>query len=202
MGILNLLFGKKAEKDGVVTYETEPKQVAEVMGVKITSSIIINRDEETAELHREATRLKDAGDWDGAVAALQKAQERMRKSNFSHTTESWVRLPLFLQQAGRFEEAMTEFNRLLDEVDDLMAKEFSHQPERFWAGFAYYPRVVIYNKMKVACKRQKLPDDAAKYEALRDEYRDKHEKFNKKFDTWHRKDMARKSAELDKLLGR
>jgi hypothetical protein len=33
--------------------------------------------------------------------------------------------------------------------------------------------------MKVACKRQKLPEDAAKYEKLRDEFDRKHEVFIK-----------------------
>lgn len=192
------VFSETKRENGVVTYETEPQNILEVNGITITSGFVINKDEETASLHREATRLKDAGDWDGAVAALQKAQDRMRKSNFSHTTEGWLRLPLFLQQGGRFDESMDEFNRLLNEVDERMANEFSHQPKRFWLGFAHHPRSVIYDKMRVACKRQKLLVEADKYETLRDEFRDKGEKFKKKFDAWHSKDMERKRAELEK----
>ena len=160
--------------------------------ITITSSLIINRDEEIAALHREATRLKETGDWDGAVAGLREAQVRMRESSTSYPIETWVRLPLFLKQAGRFEEAMLEFSRQLDEIDGRIAKEFSHQPERFWSGFAYHPRAVIYDKMRVACKRQKLPEEAGKYEVLRDEYREKGEKFRTEFDAWNRKDMAHK----------
>lgn len=163
-----------------------------------SASPVVDSHDATAALHREATRMKVAGDWDGAVSALQKAQELMRNSNVINTTESWVRLPLFLQQAGRFEEAMEEFNRLLNEIDTLKAKESSQFPDKFRLGFTHHPRAVIYDKMRVACKRQKSLEEAANYEVLRDEQREKHEDFRKEFDVWHRMDMARKRAEFEK----
>lgn len=136
MGIFSFLFWKKPagnkpthtfretrREDGVSTYETAPKKVIEVDGVTIMSNFVINKDEETAALHREATHWKESGDWDNAIATLQKAQERMRKSNLSNTAESWVRLPLFLQQGGRFNEAELEFQRLLDDLPALARKE-------------------------------------------------------------------------------
>lgn len=127
MGFFAKLFQSKPARslsetrreNGVVTYELEPRTVAEAGGVTITSNLVINKDEETAELHKEATRWKREGDWDKAVAALQKAQARMRQSSFSHTPQDWVRLPLFLQQAGRFVEAEVEFQRLLDDLPNL-----------------------------------------------------------------------------------
>lgn len=132
MGLFDLFkFKKKSaggfvetrREDGIATYETAPKKVVEVAGITITSNFVINKDEETAALHREATRLRDAGDLDSAIVALQKVQERMRKSSFSNTAERWVRLPLFLQQAGRFNEAELEFQRLLDDLPDLARRE-------------------------------------------------------------------------------
>lgn len=125
MGFFSNLLNFKETKceNGITTYETEPRKVAETGGIAIMSSFVINKDEETAALHRKATSLRDAGDLDSAIVALQKAQERMRQSNFSHTAESWVRLPLFLQQAGRFHEAELEFQRLLDDLPDLARRE-------------------------------------------------------------------------------
>lgn len=116
-------FFETQHEDGISTYETAPKKVIEVDGVTIMSNFIINKDEETAALHREATRLRDAGDLDNAIVTLQKVQERMRKSNFSNTAERWVRLPLFLQQAGRFNESEFEFQRLLDDLPALARRE-------------------------------------------------------------------------------
>jgi tetratricopeptide (TPR) repeat protein len=153
-------------------------------------SLFINKskeDEEIAALHREATRLKDAGDWDKAIAALQKAQNMMRRSNVANTTESWLRLPLFLQQGGRFDEAMEEFNRLLAETDARIANEFSHQPEFAQYGFTHQVRATIYNKMRVACKRQNLLDETARYKALHDEYMGKDEQFRVAFEKYKKK---------------
>lgn len=177
-------FVETKRENGLVTYESLPKYAGGT-GSTITATI----DEETAELHRRATALKDAGDMDGAVEALKKVKDR--------TGTAGVRFPLFLQQAGRFDESMEEFNRLLNEVESISAKDFGHHPERFWKGFSYQPRSEIYDKMRLACKRQKLPDEAAKYEALRDEFREKSDKFKEEFDEWHRKDMERKRAELE-----
>lgn len=143
-------------------------------------SLIIDsskEDEEISALHREATRLKDVGDLDKAIAALQKAQNLMRRSNVVNTTESWLRLPLFLQQGGRFDEAMVEFNRILAETDTRIANEFSHQPEFAQHGFTHHVRATIYDKMRAACKRQNLGDEAARYLALRNEYMEKDEQF-------------------------
>lgn len=174
-------FVEVGRENGVVTYETLPK-FAGGIGVQMTATI----DEESAELLREATRLKSEKDWNGAIEALKKADAR--------TGTVGVRLPLYLQQAGRFEEAMAGFNKLLAEVESQAAKNFSHHPERFWKGFSYFPRSNIYDKMRLACKRQKLPEEAGKYEALRDEFLEKHEKFSREFDNWHRKDLEQRIA--------
>lgn len=179
------MYGNKfievKREDGIVTYETLPKSAGGT-GTQMTATI----DEESAELLREATRLKGEKDWNGAIEALKKADAR--------TGTVGVRLPLYLQQAGRFEEAMIGFNKLLSEVESQAAKDFSHHPERFWKGFSYYPRSHIYDKMRLACKRQKLPEEAAKYEVLRDEFLEKHEKFRREFDNWHRKDLEQRIA--------
>lgn len=177
------MYGNKfiavGRENGIVTYETLPKSVGGT-GAQITATI----DEESAELLREAARLKGEKDWNGAIEALKKADAR--------TGTVGVRLPLYLQQAGRFEEAMAAFNKLLSEIELQVVKDFSHHPERFWDGFSYFPRSNIYDKMRLACKRQKLPEEAEKYEALRDEFLKKHEKFSSEFDSWHRKDLEQR----------
>lgn len=165
----------------VHTIETQPEKIIEGNRIKITAQVFAKsrRDSRISVLHRDATKLKDLGEWDKAIDALQEAQELMRKSDELHTMESWLRLPIFLQQGGRFDEAMQEFNRLLGEVDSRTAQEYSHHPEFMQHGATHHRRAAIYNKMKVACRRQKLPEEAAKYEKLRDEYYAKHEEYGK-----------------------
>ncbi len=190
-----------------VVYETRPQVIVESGGVAVSAQMFVRsrRNSRISVLHREATQLKDSGEWDKAIAALQEAQELMRKSDDIDTIERWLRLPIFLQQGGRFDEAMQEFNRLLDELNDRTAREFSHQPEFIQRGATHHQRAAIYNKMKVACKRQKLPEKAAKYEKLRDECLEKHQKYMEERDIYWKEQSAlreakraERRAELDK----
>ena len=192
------VFVETKRENGVVTYETPPQKILETHGITLTASMVINRDEETAALHREATQLKYIADWDGAIESLKKAQERMRHSNFRHPAESWLRLPLFLQQGGRFDEAMEEFNRILDETDDRIAKECSYMHEYYRHGAAYFVRGTIYGKMSLACKRQKLPKEAEKYKELREKFLEKHDEFMVEWEKFDKIESARKRAELEK----
>lgn len=166
MGIFSRLFGgDKAQQDINVSFGfTKPSPVAERI----------------AELNRAATRYKDEKDWDKAIACLREASDLTPKSNMSYAAEHYTRLPLFLQQGGRFEEAMQEFESLLASVPGIIAKEFAHQNKttRTMLEHAYY--YTIYDKMRLACKRQKLIDKAAEYEALYNEHKAKHAKMLEK----------------------
>lgn len=122
-------FVETKHSDGVVTYETEPIKVAETSGIAIMSSFVINRDEETAALGRQATVLKNAKDWDGAIACLRAQQVRMVNSP-GHSINTWCRLGLILQQAGRTDEANIEFQRRLDDLPRLARQlSFLDNPE-------------------------------------------------------------------------
>ena len=73
-------------------------------------------DDGIAALLRQATALKESGDWGGSIAQLRIAKTRMLASSVSYPAETWCRLPLYLQQAGRMSEAMAEFQFLLDDL--------------------------------------------------------------------------------------
>ena len=75
------------------------------------------RDDRLAELLRQATAFKDQKDWDAALTALAEAKRLMLVSPVSYPAETWCKYPLYLQQAGRFEEAMSEFQFLLDDLE-------------------------------------------------------------------------------------
>lgn len=64
----------------------------------------------------EATAYAEAKDWDKAIAVLQVARAQMAVSPFTYPVETWCKLPLYLQRAGRFEESMQAFDSLLDDL--------------------------------------------------------------------------------------
>ncbi|WP_329007129.1 hypothetical protein [Pseudomonas aeruginosa] len=79
-------------------------------------SITVNRSpekEEAARLGREATALKSSGNLGGAIRCLQEVKRLMGSNPRGYTAQQWLRLPLYLQEAGRFDEAMEEFQELL-----------------------------------------------------------------------------------------
>ncbi|MDP2430505.1 MAG: hypothetical protein Q8O33_00565 [Pseudomonadota bacterium] len=121
---------------------------------------------EVADLNREATRHKQAKDWDAAIACLQRAQALMRTHQLSNTVEIWLRLPLFLQQAGYFEESMAEFNALLSDAKPLIARDYAHATANVRRSLLSTHLARIHDKMRVACKRQKLFEAAARHERL------------------------------------
>jgi tetratricopeptide (TPR) repeat protein len=123
-------------------------------------------------LHREATTHKKVN-WDAAVACLQEAANLMRQHDSPHIIESWTRLPVFLQQAGRYDEAIQEFERLLSEVKPRVAKEMalSRSSPSVVKGFTHLSYSKIYDKMRLASQRQKLPNKAHEYQHLSEQHK-------------------------------
>lgn len=144
-------------------------QPGEKIGATIaTSNIVITKnpiDERIAALHREATQHKDS-DWDAAVECLQEANDLMRRHGGIYDIERWLRLPVFLQQAGRFQEAMQVFRQLLDDVEPRVKAEFSHTSPTTIEKYIHLNYKKIYDKMRMACKREKRPKDATQFGAL------------------------------------
>jgi hypothetical protein len=72
-----------------------------------------SRESRTEEWLREAGERKDANDIDAAIRLLQRAYEEIKREGSSFPVDTFLRLPLYLQQAGRGKEAWHEFTRLL-----------------------------------------------------------------------------------------
>lgn len=128
----------------------------------VTITLVSNYDAELAELEMQATEFKKAKDWNSAIECLQKA--RLWRGTGTD------RLPLFLQQAGRFDEAMAEFNLLLDEVDANCMAMFGHQPDFIQQGQSLHMRAAIYDKMRLACQREKRIVEAKQYATISDDF--------------------------------
>ena len=119
-----------------------------------------------AALHREATELKGKKEWDKAIACLQEAERLKPKVTTIYPVKHALRLPLFLQQAGRFDEAMQEFQKLLDGTEARIAHQFSHQKKTVQKKLAHADYADIYKTMCTACKREKRFEQVQEYTKL------------------------------------
>lgn len=111
-------------------------------------------DDRIAALHREATQHKDSRDWPAAVRCLYEAKALMQRSSVLYPVLSWLRLPLFLQQAGRYDEAVAEFGWLLDTTPDRIAREFGHQTPDVIKRIVRDDLATIRDKMRLASQRE------------------------------------------------
>ena len=106
---------------GTIQSNTDVSLKYEVSVRKKTAS-----EEKSRELLKDATQKKNEKDLDGAIACLREAYKLMAQSSISYPIETYLRLPLYLQQAGHYNESIVEFERLLKNSPDKIAKEFSH----------------------------------------------------------------------------
>ena len=67
----------------------------------------------SAKLLKEVTKLKKGGELDQAIETLKKAYHEIEREGGGHAMQTYLRLPMLLQQAGRPDDAWEEYNRLL-----------------------------------------------------------------------------------------
>ena len=121
---------------------------------KIFGSKVANKT--SRELLKEATQLKKAGDWNGAIQSLRQAYKYSKSEGISYGANVYLRLPKYLYEAGRADEAWSEYNRLLSE--GLNGKAPSKE-------MAEVNQSQIYGSMAGQLKKEKKFYDAAIYQA-------------------------------------
>lgn len=117
---------------------------------------------EEYQLDRDATAMKKAGDWDGAIAAL-----RQRKALMGVQWQE-DKLAKYLQAAGRFDEAMTEIQWLLANTHACAQAGLSHQPASVLLLQRTIKRGQIHGNAALICKRAKAFQLQAEHERERD----------------------------------
>lgn len=122
--------------------------------------------QESSDLMKQATQLQGE-DIQAAVGALRKAQKLLGNG---HPILAHLRLPLYLQKAGLYEESVTEFKKLLKKSPQRNSSKFSHQPKETQKYFIALERGVIYDKMRLAAERESRLDDAKKYNGLSEKH--------------------------------
>ncbi|MBI2852050.1 MAG: hypothetical protein HYX84_02960 [Chloroflexi bacterium] len=105
-------------------------------------------------LLKEATAKKDAGDINGAIHILKKAYQAIGKLETIYAVNTFLRLPQYLQEAGRNDEAWHEYNLLLtkgypNQMNNLELMPMDHS--------------IIYDKMRLFLQREGRNDLAVRF---------------------------------------
>lgn len=103
---------------------------------------------------RKATAEKDAGNFDEAINLLRRAYEVTKIDGTEHSVETFLRLPLYLQKAGRNDEGWKEFNLLLTNGYPNQNKDLQ---------FVAMTNSKIYDKMRLFLQRENKNDLAIKF---------------------------------------
>jgi hypothetical protein len=98
--------------------------------MSFTVELISPGPDQASELHKQATVLKEAGDWAEAILKLQAAKLIMLESGKPYTPGMWFRLAGFLQHAGRYDEALSELGRLQCDSERLIGPPSDWKPSR------------------------------------------------------------------------
>ena len=119
--------------------------------IEITYSTKIPAWEETKsqKLLKEATARKKAGDLDGAIESLREAFSQTGEDGGGYGLTALLRLPMYLQEAGRSDEAWGELNELILRMSSGQDK-----------SLAMMDISIIYDKMRLFRQREKKPEGA------------------------------------------
>lgn len=103
-------------------------------------------DERADELFKLATQKKKEKDWEGAINTLNEAYREISQSHLNYSIESFIRLPQFLQLAGRSKEAWQKYNELLFNGFPTQLQNRSTLPME---------RSILFDKMRLHLQREK-----------------------------------------------
>ncbi|MBN1460605.1 MAG: hypothetical protein JXA57_13810 [Armatimonadetes bacterium] len=105
------------------------------------------------DLLKEATARKERGDLRGAIGCLRSAYARIGKDD-GYTVSTFLRLPMYLQLAGKPRQAWREF-------DLLLRHGYAGQPRA--KGLRAMDVSEVYDKMRLFLQREGRARDAVAY---------------------------------------
>jgi len=108
-------------------------------------------------LLKKATAKKKSGDLDKAVSLLREAYGEIARTGDIQQPATFLRLPMYLREAGRPSEAWAEFNAMLAGQYPLDMRD----PE-----FASLWQSQIYDKMRLFLQKEKKNDQAVLFGVL------------------------------------
>lgn len=121
------------------------------------------------ELQKQATSFKDIGDWDSALACLYKAKELSLQNKHSPEYQYITRLAVFLQQAGMFEESVSELHslfKLTNTYTKYLVKGIRKNKKLYVAKFRADYLEHLFDKAALIYKREKELDKAVYFKEV------------------------------------
>jgi hypothetical protein len=106
---------------------------------------------------KEASDLKEYENYEGAIKTLRRAYEEIRRENAMFPVDTFLRLPVYLQNAGKMKDAWLEFNALL-------FKGYPHQPRH--GAPLFHDRAKIMETMRLFLDKERRADVADVYGIL------------------------------------
>jgi|LGVD01.1.fsa_nt_gb hypothetical protein len=104
------------------------------------------------ELLKNATKRKKTGDYEGGIRLLREAYRKIERGTITYPIDTYLRLPLFLFDAGHRDEAWMEYNRLL--IDGIHGDSANVVPMN---------RSKVYDKMRLMLQKEGKPEYAVQF---------------------------------------
>ena len=128
--------------------------------------------EDPGKLMNMAFSYNEKGDKDTAIEYLKRSYDAYYDSGFTYsidyTINDFIRLPLYMHQAGYKEEAWETFNKFLKGYFPVKTSQ-----DTLWQGYdqiTTWEREVIYDKMRISSDREKNYKQSLIYRCLQDFY--------------------------------
>ena len=112
---------------------------------------------EPDELLKQATTKKKVGDLESAIKLLREAYNKISKTSIIYPPNTFFRLPAYLQEAGKSDEAWRELN-------DLLTKGYPNQlnnPETIPMDHS-----AVFNEMRLFLQREGKTESAVRFGVL------------------------------------
>lgn len=135
-------------------FRKDKKSSEPSLSVDLKFSIETGTDDTVQRLLREATELKRNGSFDRAIETLKAAYKELGKYSSVFPIEVYLRLPLYLQESGKKDEAWAEFNRLVSWVNSKPRYSPQVTPMELSA---------IWDKMRLFLQREGKNDYAVQF---------------------------------------
>jgi hypothetical protein len=132
-------------------FKKDKKNSERSFSVELKASIVRGTDDTVQKLLKEASRSKRDGDIEGAIVLLKVAYKELNDNSWGFPIEVYLRLPLYLQESGKRDEAWGEFNRLVLWVNSKSRYSREGSPMELSA---------IWDKMRLFLQREGKKEDA------------------------------------------
>lgn len=145
MGLLGSLFGK----GDAPLKNHKVKEEATMTFTSVSPELV-----EADKLLKEATTKKKSGDIDGAIKALRDSYKILNENSMLYSIQTYLRLPSYLQEAGKSDEAWGEFNQLIMWVNTK---------PRYSPEVTPMDLSIIWDKMRLYLQREGKNDYAVQF---------------------------------------